>query len=151
MKHSHLLSCAVSFFIMTIAFSCKKDSMEPTVPPACNPCNTIKPATFTVHIIDSSWEKQSSGNFTSNFSELLKTVSISEAQIYSIIIVRETNEQRIFLNGAMNYAGGALGLNDHNHFYQFTYSMEIPSYFGETPQNVPLPFKSIDVKLAVTK
>jgi hypothetical protein len=150
MKQNNLFTYAFSFSILTMSFSCQKETTEPA-PAVCTTCNSVSPATMIVHIIDSNWERQGAGTYSSNFSELLKTAGISQDQIYSFFIVKGNLNQQIYPNSSTPYWGGTLGLNNNNQIYQFTFKLGVPSYYGESPQDIPIPFQSVDVILDLIK
>jgi hypothetical protein len=137
-------------FIIALSMSCKKDSPY-TSSTICDTCKVREQPTFSVSIVDSNWVRQSNGVYISYLNDLLQQAGASIAQIYSIHIINDADDQQIFLNSSIAFEGGHLGLSDPGNSYQLEFHMDQPTYYGETPHSIPLPFHSVIIKIFLLK
>jgi hypothetical protein len=153
MKHLNFTcTLVISFFIILLSTSCKKDSVVTSTPP-CTTCDTLSVSTLLIN--DSDWVRQNNYSYTSDLTWIIKQSGAAISQVYGMYISNDNILQEIFPGVSTNYMDGIIyGSVDLTKDYPtckltFTYSNE--EHEGEVHPITSLPFKSVEIEVLLAK
>jgi hypothetical protein len=143
-------------FAIFLTISCKKDTIKSNRQ-TCDSCDSTSKLTLgTLFIHDSNWVKQPDGTFKSDITALILQAGGTVKQLYTMEILSDNILYQIYPNYHVKLMGGtffgSVVKYYDNEICTVTYRFSDQNkYFGELPNGGLLPFRSIVIRVLITK
>jgi hypothetical protein len=139
-------------FAIFLTVSCRKDTIRHD---RCETCEPTPPLTLaTLYINDSNWVMQPDGTFTSDITALILQAGGTVQQLYTMEILSENAFYQIYPNYHVQLMGGTFYGSVRKYYDNEICTISFGDrikYSGELPYGGLLPFRSILIRVLVTK